>query len=344
MSYLRIVAYQLVAPIIIVIGFLGNSLNLYVLTKLPINPHTKSYLTTLTITDLCVLVFEIPMVIRLHDLLAVSSPIAFFYAHFELPLLNASIATSIFIVVCLTIERYRSVCLRNMFATTQTRKKAVGYLTGCLVFGVIISIPLAMLKNVCQLNDNNYNSWSVQENTQTSRMGIWYVYLAVSEGFVRIIPGIIIAVLNILIIRKFQVLQKQRANLIRICRPTCYFKTKRLYEEKRLVILLQANVILFFVTMVPAACLSFLYQNYGEKEFQFQVFRAVANILELCNSAFNFGFYILRSSEIRGRVKETLIELYKCGDKESTKDCDRDVSGSACRIPDGIYRTTITSL
>lgn len=329
MALLRVAAYQVIAPIILITGFLGNSLNLYVLIHLSINYHTKSYLIALTTTDLFVLLFEIPMVVRLHDLLKVSQPVAYFYAHFELVLLNSCIATSIFIVLCLTVERYKSVCLRNLFASPQSNKKTLAYLSACLLCATVVSVPLSMLKTVCKLN----NGWSIKENRSITERSFWYAYLAISEGVVRLVPSLIIAVLNVLIIKKFRSLQKRRKNMLRTC---CLLKGKRLYEEKRLVVLLQANVILFFVTMIPSACLSFLYQNYGEKEFRFQVFRAVANILELCHSAFNFGFYLLRSSEIRGRVKEILVNAFTGRNQEGLKSDCGDVT-------EGVYRATMTS-
>jgi hypothetical protein len=70
-------------------------------------------------------------------------------------------------------------------------------------------------------------------------------------------------------------------------------------EERVLVVLLVSLVVLFVCCTTPAAILSILYSVKLNQHLGFQVFRAVANNLELLNFALNFYIYCLCSAEIR---------------------------------------------
>ena len=66
-----------------------------------------------------------------------------------------------------------------------------------------------------------------------------------------------------------------------------------------LVLVLIAIVILFVICATPAAILSILYSVKLDDHIEFQIFRAVANNLELLNFALNFYISCMCSTEIR---------------------------------------------
>jgi hypothetical protein len=66
-----------------------------------------------------------------------------------------------------------------------------------------------------------------------------------------------------------------------------------------LVVVLISIVVLFVCCTTPAAVLSILYSAKLNRHLGFQIFRAVANNLELVNFALNFYIYCLCSAEIR---------------------------------------------
>ena len=70
-------------------------------------------------------------------------------------------------------------------------------------------------------------------------------------------------------------------------------------EERMLVLVLISIVVLFVCCTTPAAILSILYSVKYKDDLGFQVFRALANNLELLNFALNFYIYCLCSAEIR---------------------------------------------
>ena len=70
-------------------------------------------------------------------------------------------------------------------------------------------------------------------------------------------------------------------------------------EERMLVLVLISIVILFVCCTTPAAILSIIFSVSLNKHLGFQIFRAIANNLELLNFALNFYIYCLCSAEIR---------------------------------------------
>ncbi|ODN00950.1 putative G-protein coupled receptor AH9.1 [Orchesella cincta] len=299
-------------PTVVAIGLLGNVLNLIVLTRPSMKGVTYSYLTGLAFSDLGVLLFAVGMMIRQINLHSEKSwAMAFFYSHLEIPMANMFMASSIFIVVCLTIDRFISVCLPARFRSAQTsaRPGKVIFLCYCVAF--IISAPLAFLKHVCAMVDpvTNETIYSSPENTKITLKYAWKMYIITEEIIIRFGPAIILASLNFLIILRFRQITKKRREILNAGGDATGNDqlllrgeriSKRIYkEEKRLVVLLTAIVVLFFITTTPVAFLAILYSDKMHKNFAFQIFRAMANDLELCNFALNFYIYFLCSKEFR---------------------------------------------
>ncbi|KAJ9595039.1 hypothetical protein L9F63_013667 [Diploptera punctata] len=316
MSDLRWVAYRVVMPVIIAGGLLGNLLNLVVLTRPSLKGVTYVYLSGLAVADLGVMMCVIPMAVRLSKSHGHSYFAAFFHAHIELAAINSLMASSIFNVVCLTVDRYISVCLPTKFRSVHTRRNAHLAVAGSYLLAIAISCPLTALNEVCIVEETHF---AFQENIQVTSSFAWLVYLWTSETTVRFGPALMLAVLNTLIIRKFLRLTRKRRkfrattenlraqNLLDTGQQGT-MRNKNYHEERRLVILLTSIMHLFFLTMTPSAFLSLLYSEQRERELGFQAFRAAANNLELCNFALNFYIYFLCSKEFR----HVFMRVFSC--------------------------------
>lgn len=320
---LKEVAYEWVLPIVIAVGLIGNILNLIVLSKPFLKGATKVYLTALAITDLCAMLTAIPMIFRLsrHFFHQKTYASAFFHAHLELLLSLTFITASIFIVVSLTVDRYLSICLPKTFRNVHTITNAKVIVLGAYMGSVLLNFPIAFLKNVC-LEKNNVSGkkqWDYHENIDISRTSYFKIYLTVLELSTRFTPICVVTILNILIVRKFRKLAKIRRQLqpkaIFLLKDgreinseqTVHAKNKR-NEEKRFITLLRATVGLYLVTMTPPAFLPFLYTEERESDFGLQLYRALANILETANCAFNFYVYCLCSRDFRA----AFVKMFRC--------------------------------
>lgn len=79
-------------------------------------------------------------------------------------------------------------------------------------------------------------------------------------------------------------------------------------EERMLVVVLIAIVVLFVICTTPAAFLSLSVTDERKKMVNFSIFRACANNLELLGFALNFVVYCLCSADIRAAFVDVLFE------------------------------------
>lgn len=271
----KFVAYSVVFPVIIVLGVIGNVINLIVLTRPSLKGVTFVYLSWLAISDLAVLLMGSVSMLRLAGIHAKDYSTAFFFAHLEMPLVNAFMASSVFLVVAVTIDRYWSVCLPTRYADIHNDRQARVAITMSFVFAFLLYIPVAFQKypvpfvkmttNATINRTINPIEFYACEWSEVSTHPAFKVYLFVKEVAVRVGPAIVVVILNTCIIITFRRLQKKRASLL-----GSSAEGKRLAEEQRLVILLVAIVIMFLICMTPAAILTVIISDHYENHLPFQ--------------------------------------------------------------------------
>ncbi len=225
--------------------------------------------------------------------------------------------------LCCSIYRYTSVCWAGRFPSVHTPERAklavaLGYLVA-----LIISLPLCVLKEV---TENAYThdpdempaDWCyykfIERKSVTSH-ALWTAYVWLGESLVRFLPALILAVLNWLIMMKFRGVVKTRLQMQQnnhqidapsatggssAAAPVSGNRAERhLEQERKLLTLLLSIIILFFITNIPSAVLSIIYSQELEDLYSFQLFRAIANLLEMSNFALNFCMYFMCSKEFR---------------------------------------------
>lgn len=304
---LKFVAYGVVSFVIIALGIVGNLINLVVLTRPNLKGVTFVYLTWLATSDLLTLVVAVFSMLRLHGIQPRTYSAAFYFAHVEMPLVNALMASSVFIVIAVTVDRYWSVCLPTRYKEFHNSRRAKLAILSAYVAAALLYVPVAFQKSPVPVWDERANrtQYVPCDNVSVSRHLAFKIYLLVKEVLVRIGPVLVVAVLNTTIILTFRKLMRKRQQLMNNSNRD----TGKFLEEQRLVILLAAIVIMFCVCMTPAAVLTVLIGDDKELNYGFQLFRAIANDMEMANFAMNFYVYCLCSSEIRG----TFLRLIRFG-------------------------------
>ncbi|XP_003743964.1 probable G-protein coupled receptor B0563.6 [Galendromus occidentalis] len=302
LATVKFLAYGVVAIFIIVLGFIGNVINLIVLTRPNLKGVTYVYLTWLATFDLLSLIFALFSVLRLHGIQPKSYTAAFFYAHLEMPLVNSAMTSSIYIVLAVTLDRYWSVCLPCRYKDIHTERCAHRAIFMSFLLPLILYIPVAFQKEPTRIINpyNGQEEWVPCDRPAVAQHPIYRLYLIMKEVIVRFGPVIAIAVLNTTIILTFRKLQKKRKSLMGSS------ESRRFAEERRLVILLASIVIMFCVCMTPAAINTLLNGDRLDNNYTYQVFRAFANDMEITNFATNFYVYCLCSTEIR----KTFIRVF----------------------------------
>ncbi|XP_013777254.1 probable G-protein coupled receptor AH9.1 [Limulus polyphemus] len=308
---LKFLGYGVIGSVVIGLGILGNLINLVVLTRPNLKGVTFVYLTWLASSDLMTLLVSVTSLLRLHGIQPRSFAASFYYAYVELALVNAFMASSVFLVVALTIDRYFSICLPTRYKEVHNDRRARRSIIAAYVLAFCIYVPICFQKEpVPVMNQQNETIYVACENQDVFNHTGFRFYLLIKEIIVRIGPVILLAILNTTIIVAFRRTVRKRRELLNNSKSNYSQKesNRKFREERRLVVLLGGIVILFFVCMTPAAVLTLLNSDHKELDFGFQLFRAIANVLELANFAMNFYVYCLCSTEIR----RTFLRLFGC--------------------------------
>lgn len=313
--------YGVVGPTIVTFGLIGNILILFVVGRSRMEGAIPVYLSALALSDMGALLSSIPLWIRLAQKVACSHWSAFYYGHLELFILNTFMAASIFNVVALTVERYTSVCLAGQFPKIHTPLRAKMAVAISFLLALIVSLPLCILKYVVVHNEEEKSTrdsikcrYEYLENKIVTAHPLWTAYVWLGESLVRFLPGLILATLNMLILIKYHGVVKTRRQM-RQMQPNADLQgsgrpNRNLEQERKLLTLLLSIIVLFFITNIPSAVLSIIYDQELESFHSFQVFRAVANLLEMSNFALNFCMYFLCSKEFRKMLYKAMPQ---CG-------------------------------
>ncbi|GFR26079.1 probable G-protein coupled receptor AH9.1 [Trichonephila clavata] len=217
-------------------------------------------------------------------------------------------ASSVFLVVALTVDRYFSVCLPTRFKEVHNTQRARRSIAAAYICALLLYIPVCFQKRPVPVTFGNRTEYVACDNLAVVGHTAFKIYLMVKEVIVRLGPVVLLAILNTTIIVTFRKTLKKRRDMLGMSNAGPVPSHKKYREEQRLIILLAGIVILFFISMTPAAILTILNSDDKEFHFGFQLFRAFANTLELSNYAMNFYVYCMCSSEIR----RTFVALVTC--------------------------------
>ncbi|XP_012265703.2 probable G-protein coupled receptor B0563.6 [Athalia rosae] len=319
--YVQWMAYGVVAPIFLAAGIFGNVLTLVALSSSSLRGVTYVYLTGLAVADIGVVVFWVPIAARLGYGISGYYLAAVYHAHVELVAVNTFMAASVFIMACLTVDRYLSVFLPGRLRGGYIRRNSNAAIAVSFLVGFLVSVPLGAMRSVYEQQDGPDVIFTLRENTLVTQTELWGAYLWANEVLVCFGPAAILVILNGLIVRKFiqltakrrkfhAVSDKYRAS--HIAETSSLTRNRGYREEQHLVILVTAIVLLFFVTTTPSACLLAWHADRPETDVGFQKFRAIANVAEMSNFALNFYVYLGCSTEFRGAVSRILHG--HCGD------------------------------
>ena len=107
------------------------------------------YLLGLAMSNLCVLISAIPALYDISEGLDSNSyAISFYQAHLKLPLINSFMASSVYIIIFMTINRYISIYKPTDFQRLHTAQNAKIHITLSFLAGITLHIPLCFQNKV----------------------------------------------------------------------------------------------------------------------------------------------------------------------------------------------------
>uniref|UniRef100_T1JCS4 G-protein coupled receptors family 1 profile domain-containing protein n=1 Tax=Strigamia maritima TaxID=126957 RepID=T1JCS4_STRMM len=302
---------KVLIPITVIIGVLGNTVTIVVLTRRRMRSSTHLYLTALATSDFFYLIFNFTLSLIHYD--SVKSYYTYFeYYGYGHMLTDACSNTSVWLTVSFTLERYIAVChpIRGKVLCTESRAKFV--VIGVFLFCFISTLPTPFEYAMGTRRDSNTNQTlyaigysSLGDDATYQKVYYWFTTI-----FFILIPLTLIAVFNSFLIRAVHHSKQERRRMtsVRGERQEQYSS-----QETKITIMLIAVVVLFLLCQVPTSIM-LIYgtmSEYGsEKEHTIVVsLNNICNLLMAINASCNFVLYCAFSDRYR---KTFLLTFLPC--------------------------------
>ncbi|XP_063876942.1 FMRFamide receptor-like isoform X1 [Scylla paramamosain] len=311
----RFVVQLVLVPLVLVVGVLGNSVTIIVLTRRQMRSSTNFYLTALAISDLLYLVFIFSLSIRHHP--GMNQPHHWFYWHYfryALWLADASSSTSIWLTVTFTIERYIAVChpIKGKVICTESRALRVIVAVFVLCFTLTATTPHEWVILVNTDPDSGQSRLTLAYSTlgsNTTYKKIFYWFTAVM--FI-LLPLVLLAVFNSFLIH---IVKQSRATRRTMTNTASDRDSHSQSQENKITVMLIAVVLLALLCQLPVAVL-LLYQSFYESKpssTSYYIELGLGNIFNLLtaiNAACNFVLYCAMSDKYRRTFLRTFCSRW----------------------------------
>uniref|UniRef100_A0A915LKP5 G-protein coupled receptors family 1 profile domain-containing protein n=2 Tax=Meloidogyne TaxID=189290 RepID=A0A915LKP5_MELJA len=224
----------------------------------------------------------------------------FYQAHVMLSFINWALATGVYIVVALSLERYVSVVFPLHFRMWNSPKRAMKAIIIAYTVPALFYIPYGIGRYSVseKINSRGEISYGAIDSEISKTFG-WQVYKWTREAFLRFLPIVILFVLNFQIMIAFRRRQKMFDRLRN--RETAA-------RDDTLLYILGGIAVMFFVCNIPAAINLLFINEVVKKRPDYQIFRAAANLLEITNHAAQFYIFCVCSSDYR----VTFMQKFPC--------------------------------
>ncbi|XP_063240828.1 probable G-protein coupled receptor B0563.6 isoform X2 [Bacillus rossius redtenbacheri] len=210
----------------------------------------------------------------------------------------------VMMLLALTVERYVSVCHPGTTRPLMGPPSLAVALIPLLTF--LVYLPTAFRSELrhCALSSGGLVYYR-RPNLSFQQSGFYSVYKVLLEVVFKVGPTLLLAGLNMRIMVVYRRSCDRRRKMT-ICRSTSDAEDHRKFaEERRLILLLGSTSILFLVCISPMVILNVTLSEQNLNEYSYQVFRAVANLLEVTNYSITFYIYCLFSEDFRNTLLRT---------------------------------------
>ncbi|GJQ79490.1 hypothetical protein Trydic_g16343 [Trypoxylus dichotomus] len=232
--------------------------------------------------------------------------LAFYHTHLELFLGNGCLGVGVLMLLALTLERYVSVCLPGHVRPILGPPHRVVLLIPTATF--LLYLPAAFRSEIilCRLHTVEAIIYSRRDVASVVNHPIFSIYTVILELMFKVIPIVLLAALNVRILIVYRRSCEKRRRMT-LCRTASGEEDPRKFaEERRLVLLLGSTSILFLVCISPMVILNVTLSDDNLRLYAYQVFRALANLLEVTNYSITFYIYCLFSEDFRNTLLRTL--------------------------------------
>ncbi|KAL6442236.1 hypothetical protein ACFW04_002478 [Cataglyphis niger] len=213
----------------------------------------------------------------------------------------------VMMLLALTVERYVSVCHPG-----QHTRPLCGppHLTVALIPLVTFFVYLPWVfrgeVTTCLLEPDGPLIYQKGENRTFLHSLYFQIYKIMLEVVFKVAPTILLAGFNLKIMLVYRRSCERRRRMT-LSRTISNDEDPRTFaEERRLILLLGSTSILFLVCVSPMVILNVTLNESNLNHYWYQVFRALANLLEVINYSITFYIYCLFSEDFRNTLIRTL--------------------------------------
>ena len=232
------IAYVYILPILCLMGIVTNVLNLLVFSSKSLKGCTFTYLSAMAIMELTSTVTVVPL-----GLTRCFKPVNKRLIHLKniydayiLSLGNTFVTTSVWIAMTVSAERYIFVALSLLSITCCTDTLARRCVVVLFFFSLLLHIPCFLAKQI--------TSDSQLEDSDFGKSLVFKVYEWCRVFLVKIIPTIVISILNGLLIKAMNQAKKRR----KLMTGSVTRQTKHEMDQLRI------TTMIFSVSMVMIVC------------------------------------------------------------------------------------------
>ncbi len=318
-DYIISLTNSVIQPVICSFGILGNLLIIAVFSRLRVHQTGVNQEKTIhigflamAVSDLLFCICVLPRTfINEHDLVLKAGSFAMFYQLYSTGFITMFCLTGTWLILITAGIRYVGIChpLRARYLVSSSGTCVAIFLV--TVTCVFANLPSFWIVRAELLRPGYYiMDLGIFNHFHTGGK----VYLCLRGVFGMFIPGILLLYFNInllLVMRSSKRLHESftRHSIHNTSTRESRAGGVRIASKNHLTRLLVAIVIMFIVLVYPCELLDFiaiLHPVHSHKRQAFIIARVVANLLQVCNFAFNFLLYCI----MNGTFRKGLAQLF----------------------------------
>ena len=292
-------AWGIVGSIISVLGVIGNTLSIIVLSNRRMQSSTSYYLIALSVFDIIVLI-SLVLFMSLPTVYIATGALEWYYRAypymhpFAYPTALTAQTCSIYTTVAFTVERYIAVCMPLKAAKMCTASKARKTILILIVVSIVYNIPRMLeFKTVVSVDPMTNETTAIYDYTELGKNStfrhIYFIYMQLVVMLA--IPFVLLAVLNTQLIRAVKRSEQATGKV--------NTKTKK---ENSLTIMLISVVVVFMICQVPSIADNILMVTLSQETLYsppFVKITTISNLMVITNSAINFYVYCVFGKKFR---------------------------------------------
>ncbi len=302
----KFIIHTLFAGLVCLIGFIGNSVSLFILAKDKQSPVATYLLQALSLADnvflgLWFLHYSLRFFFK-YTQIEGHLHVSWVYTRvYTFPMLFAAQTATIWLTVLIAVSRYILICIpyrANQLVNMPKTKKSVLVV---VIFSIAYNIPRYFELYIIPVKIGNETAHPVVPTWLRSSELYNIIYFDILYYiFSFVLPLLILSVLNTRLTLAYRKIQARRARM-----------NLRTDQDNNITLVMIIVVLVFMLCQAPARIVQIAWKyNYGNCNWKF-LLTELSNFLEVFNSSSNFFIYSACRKQFRISLRETFCRTYQ---------------------------------